>query len=482
MTGKNPVTCDRLTRGQYHLITLYRSFVLYKEMHGHNQFIKTSRAGRSRPAPTPTPTTRGQASRGQASQGQTRDQLAVSLNDGFYERPAGINPPRERYLTDRLDILRQSLEAWQTNPLARRIVELTSQYVVGGGMAITSPDPAANSFLQTWWNHPLNNLDIRCNEWCDELTRSGELFLLLSTDPAGMSYTRAIPAAQIQSITHRANDVEQELEYLEYPAPGQMEGQRWSAWQETPDGCEVLPFQPVMRHYAINRPVGSQHGESDLAPLLRWLARYSTWLEDRVRLNRYRQAFLYQVKAAFNSEQERHDRQTALNATAPNPGSILVTDESETWSVIQPDLAAQDAGEDGLAVKRMIAAGAGVPLHFLAEPEGATRTTAKSSGGPTFRRFEQRQRFFLGMLRDLARIALIRRAQVQPGLDAHAAIEIRGADISARDNVELAQAARDAMTAFEKLHQQGLIGDAELLRVVYRFAGEVVSACPRQGS
>jgi hypothetical protein len=229
-----------------------------------------------------------------------------------------------------------------------------------------------------------------------------------------------------------------------------------------------------MRHYAINRPVGAQHGESDLAPLLRWLARYSTWLEDRVRLNRYRQAFIYQVKAAFNSEQERHSRQTALNATAPNPGAILVTDESETWSVIQPDLASQDAGEDGLAIKRMIAAGAGVPLHFLAEPESATRTTAESAGGPTFRRFEQRQRFFLWMLHDLCRIALVRRAQVDRSIDPKGNFGVVGADISARDNVDLAQAAREAVEAFGKLRADGLIDDAEYLRLVYRFAGEVV--------
>ncbi len=402
-----------------------------------------------------------------------RGRLSVSIDDGFYERPAGVNPPRERYTNDRLDLLRQALEAWQTNPLARRIVELTGQYVVGGGISIGSPHPASSAFLQAWWQHPLNNLDIRCSEWCDELSRSGELFIVLSTDPAGMTYLRAVPAAQIQTIISKENDLEQELAYIEYPGPGQLEGRRWSAWQENPGGCEELPFQPVMRHYAINRPVGARHGESDLAPLLRWLSRYSTWLEDRVRLNRYRQAFIYQVKAAFNSEQERRNRQTALNTSAPNPGSILVTDESETWSVIQPNLASQDAGEDGLAVKRMIAAGAGLPLHFLAEPESATRTTAESAGGPTFRRFEQRQRFFLWMLRDLARIALARRARVDGIVDASAAIDVHGADISARDNVELAQAARNAVEAFGRLREQGLIDDCEYLRLVYRFAGEV---------
>lgn len=411
-----------------------------------------------------------------------RERLAVSINDGFYERPAGLSLPRERYNNDRLELLRQSLEAWQTNPLARRIVELTGQYVVGGGIAIHCGGPACQAFLQAWWRDPLNNLDIRCTEWCDELSRSGELYILCSTDPAGMTYVRAIPASQIQSIVSAENDLEQELEYIEYPASGEVEGRRWRAWQESAAGLEAAPFRPVMRHYAINRPVGAQHGESDLAPLLKWLARYSTWLEDRVRLNRYRQAFLYQVKAAFTNEEERAQRQAALNAAAPNPGSILVTDESESWSVIQPELASQDAGEDGLAVKRMIAAGAGLPLHFLAEPESATRTTAESAGGPTFRRFEQRQRFFLAMLRDLARIALIRRAQVDRAIDPTIEIEVRGADISARDNNQLAQAARDAVEAFTRLRDLDLIDDAELMRLVYRFAGEAAHPNPSQSN
>ena len=401
--------------------------------------------------------------------------LAVSINDGFIERPAGGDASRDRYSGDRMEILRQSLEAWQTNPLARRIVELTSQYVVGGGIHVGSSHPASDEFIRQWWNHPLNRMDVRCSEWCDELARSGELFVVISTAPDGMSYLRAVPALRIKEIISAENDLEQEIEFVEYPGVD-IEEQRWPAVDASSARSEELPFVPVMRHYAVNRPVGALHGESDLAPLLRWLARYSAWLEDRVRLNRYRQAFMYQVKAAFTSEQERLNRQQALNAAPPNPGSILVTDETETWSVIQPQLASQEAGEDGLAVKRMVAAGAGIPLHFLAEPESATRTTAEFAGGPTFRRFEQRQRFFLWMLEDLTRIVLIRKARVSRRVKADAELNILGADISARDNGALAQAAQSIVTAFLPLLERGLVDDAELLRLAYRFAGEVYEA------
>jgi len=38
---------------------------------------------------------------------------------------------------DRETVIAQALEAWRVNPLARRIVGLISQYVVGGGISIS---------------------------------------------------------------------------------------------------------------------------------------------------------------------------------------------------------------------------------------------------------------------------------------------------------------------------------------------------------
>ena len=229
-----------------------------------------------------------------------------------------------------------------------------------------------------------------------------------------------------------------------------------------------------MLHYAVNRPVGAQWGESDLAPLLRWLARYANWLEDRARLNRYRTAFLYVVRSRFNSEAERITRQNMLNLQAPQPGSILVVDKEEEWSVLSARLESDEAGTDGLALKKMIAAGAGVPLHFLAEPESATRTTAESAGGPTYRHFEQRQRYFLWVINDVLRVVANRRALVDRRLPRGVDFELMASDISARDNLALSMAASNLVRNLEVLRDRGLIDDAEFLRLAYKFAGEPV--------
>jgi hypothetical protein len=404
---------------------------------------------------------------------RVRTALSAAEEDPFFAGVRSMINERDRYDSDREELLRQALEAWRVNPLARRIVGLTTQYVVGSGLSITCKHSPTHDFIREFVAHPLNRFPVRISELCDELTRSGNLFVLLSTDASGMSFIRCVPALDIDRIEHRPNDVEQPVAFypkadLDNPDPAP-----WPAYEKDWDiQQENGSFLPVMIHYAINRPVGAQWGESDLAPVLRWLARYASWLEDRARLNRFRNAFMYVVKAKFASEAERISRQRALNMNPPGPGAILVTDENETWEVIAPKLEASDANTDGLALKKMIASGSGVPLHFLAEPESSTRTTAESAGGSTYRHYEQRQQYVTWMVGDLLRIALERRARVDKRVKPTATITVTGADISARDNVALGLAGIHSATIARGLRDRGLIDDSEFVRLVYKFAGE----------
>lgn len=384
--------------------------------------------------------------------------------------------PRDRLAYDRQDVLADCMDAWRFNPLARRITELTTTYVTGGGFVVNCPHAATQAFLERFWDHRLNHLSLRTGELSDELVLSGNLFLLVSTDLAGMSYLRVIPSADIARIESSGADVEQELFYVGKP-DFTGEERVFPAYQPGRDRPEDGGgFAPVMLHYAVNRPVGSQWGESDLAPVLKWLSRYNAWLEDRVRLNRFRNAFVYVVRARFANESARSNRQAQLALHPPAPGSVLVTDENEEWSVIAPKLEALDASSDGLAIKKMIAAGVGLPLHFLAEPESSTKTTAEASGNPSYRRFAERQRAMCWILQDLLRVVVERRAYFDLSVDPTAPIIVSGGDISARDNAELADAGQKAAAIASELHEKGLISSEEMLRLVYRFMGEQLPA------
>ncbi len=53
-------------------------------------------------------------------------------------------------------------------------------------------------------------------------------------------------------------------------------------------------------------------------------------------------------------------------------------------------------------------------------------------------------------------------------------LSIKVAELDKGDNLQLAQSAKTVIDGFSQLHAKGLIGDADLLDLAYRFAGELV--------
>ncbi len=144
---------------------------------------------------------------------------------------------------------------------------------------------------------------------------------------------------------------------------------------------------------------------------------------------------------------------------------------------MDPKLDSFEANNDGLALKKFIAGGHGIPLHWLAEPESSTRTTAEAAGTPTFKTLEERRALFLALVQTVLKVAVARRAaRGDATVDANAQVYVKAADISERDNASLALASTQTINSFGLLWAANLITADEFLRIVYRFAGEVVPA------
>jgi hypothetical protein len=234
-------------------------------------------------------------------------------HDGLVLRPAGtvIDKPWHEFFQEFED----AREAWRKNPLARRLVGLITSYTVGNGISLHSEKRDLQRFITEFWQH--NQLELRVDEWCDELNRSGELFPVLFTNPVnGISTIRAVPACLIRTVDFDPDDYEREMRYQEAVGPT---AEKW--WIGVGHASAGDVHQPLMLHYAVNRPTGAVRGESDLAPVLPWLRRYNRWLEDRVRLNAAMRAFLWIVKvpARLRATLEERYRTPPEAGTRPMP-------------------------------------------------------------------------------------------------------------------------------------------------------------------
>jgi hypothetical protein len=378
---------------------------------------------------------------------------------------------RDRLSYDRKKILEQAINTWRSNPIARRIIQLTTEFVIGDGLAFQTSNVRASKFLTEFWNHPLNNLTEQLPEWADEAWRTGDLFILFSVDEGGMIYVRALPSETIGVIQTAENDYRQELFYKrdeqdESPWPS-LRSPAFGAGQRGEDQ------RTFVLHFPLERAIGANFGESDLAPILYWIGLYRQWLEDRARLNYFRQMFSFVLTRPFTSQADKekyiHDFVFKLPKKS---GGVLALDPNESLTTLFPNLASFEAGADGLALKRMIAIGAGIPLHYLAEPEESTRTTAEAAGTPTFKHFKNRQNYLSNVLLTVLQTVLAVRHRYVSNIPAVVDLHVTAPDITERDNSILALAVQRFVTAFAPIYNARLVDENEFIRLVYRFLAE----------
>ncbi|MFN2233876.1 MAG: hypothetical protein ACK2U1_06570 [Anaerolineales bacterium] len=380
----------------------------------------------------------------------------------------------DRSASDIQELYDDSLNAWRKNPMAFRIVQTITDYVVGDQLVISSENPDLQKFLESFWHHRENYMENRLESMCEELSRAGDLFVLLfRNDADGMSYIRFITKDQVAQIKTASNDWEKELVVIEKArSPGEKE-KNWY----TPESGMSRKSKAIILHYAVNRPLGALLGEGDLNVIVPWLLRYSRMLEDRVRLNWAMRAFLWIITVPTSKIKEKQEQYKK----PPEPGSVIIKDEGEQWEVTAPNLRGADASHDMRALRQMIDAGSGQPPHWRGEGENVNLATATAMQAPVERHLLRRQKYFAWMVQDIIYQAYQRAADVDKVKPLESAdyghlFTMDLQDITRRDNVNLAKSARDLTLALKDV--AGLLpGESKkfnrlLLRLTYKFLGE----------
>ena len=317
-------------------------------------------------------------------------------------RPVRLNPAREadsdagwrlvgdvagagRTASDasRVQSVDDAYEAYCTNPLAYAVIEQGTNFVLGGGVRVMAQDKTVQAAIDRFWDDRENRMGTRIYSLQTELSLFGEQFVRYFVDQGtGRVIVRQLDPGSVVAIETAAGDVEKPVRYR-YAVAGSL-GEVDGVW---------IPAEDI-DHFAVNRVSNSLRGRSDLVTVLPWIIRYKDWLLDRVRINRSKGAFLYDVTVNGGRRDDLERLRREYEAYPPEPGSILFHNELEQWKAVQPNIGADDVRDDGRAIRLMVATGAGVPEHYLSEGGNANRATAAEMGLPAMKRFQRRQEYF----------------------------------------------------------------------------------------
>src|SRR5579859_2899410 len=240
---------------------------------------------------------------GRLATGGEEDYFWRRLSDNWYQKD--VIP------STYLEIHNQCYEAYNANPLAFAIIEITTSFVLGKGMKVVAKTPTVQKVIDRFWND--QKMDSRVYDICTELALYGEIFVRFFINKYdGTVAIRMIDPSIVDQVETDPDDIEHQLRIHRRPI-GPSPTQTMDAVSGTLDHQALTgqnPGDPTMAgvwfdigsennqvmHYSINKVSNAKRGKSDLATLLPWLRRYKDWLTDRVRINKYKGAFLWDVK------------------------------------------------------------------------------------------------------------------------------------------------------------------------------------------
>lgn len=379
-----------------------------------------------------------------------------------------------------LELHQQAYEAYTSNPLAALIIDTTANFVIGDGARVHARSKRVQRLLDSFWEDPENCMEQRQHWLCTELALYGELFIRFFVNAYdGTVKIALMDPSTIDQIACDPDNIERVLRVhrrgLDQP-PAEHNTARTTATSDPLESGAWFSVPDEVMQFSINKVSNAKRGRSDLAVLLPWLRRYKDWLTDRVRINKYKGAFLYDVTLK-GADKRTVDAKMLQYAAPLEPGSVIFHNESEVWQAVQPRIDADNVSADGRAIKLMIAAGAGLPEHYLSEGGNVNRATAAEMGLPTLKRFQRRQhylRYLLGTVLDRVIDEALRADRLPAGIDRRYDIVLPALDD--RDLASIAQATSTMTTALATARAQGWITDETAVHLLFECAGGQVDA------
>lgn len=291
--------------------------------------------------------------------------LSVDPDDYMYRRAGGSLKNRRRDLTpvqqDRM--LEIAWYLWEQNPFAKRLVQLTTDLILGEGVTVQAKDERLQQAIDEFWNHRINQLRTRLPEFNNALELNGELILPTEVNPVtGRPTLGFIDPSNVARVElNPLNNLVVDAVVLRGEG-GIGDGQRLRVVQPNP---ETGYLEGEVFYLGINKLPNSSRGRSSLLPLADWLDLYDQYLFAEVERLHLLSSFVWDYTVEDATPEEVKAKVNAL--PNPKPGSVFGHNQKEKLEARTPDLKAADRSEAGRMLRTHIAGSAGFPLSYLGE-------------------------------------------------------------------------------------------------------------------
>ena len=295
---------------------------------------------------------------------------------------------------------RFSYYLYLTNPLAQRLVNLMTSFIVGGPVSIKAKDPTVQELLDRFWTDKINGWELKLPSRVVQLSLYGEWVMPVGVDK-NTGYVRVgfINPIDVRNVITDPTNVEDALELQVIPTKPPAEAIAGDVISlkvirpiDIPKNKHFGRLSGEVFYFALNKVSDASRGTPDLMAYIDYLSQFDTMLFNLKERAAHMNSWLWDVTVTDGTEDNIQALLDDFVAHPPKPGSIRAHNQKVDWSQIKPDLAASDMGELLRIFKMYIVGNFGFPEHFTGMSD-AGRIAAASMEEPTYKTLQSRQLF-----------------------------------------------------------------------------------------
>lgn len=323
----------------------------------------------------------------------------ISEEPGWTEMSAGQLSADVIFPLDKIKKRQEaSCRNYLTEPHYAAVIDAFYFFIIGKGIRVSAQDenPEVQDYLDDFMR--TNQMNDRDRDLVLKVLKSGECFVRFFTKGINGQKARVpvIRFLNFWEITGIKRDEKDREKIISYTRSYRTEGYIIEE--------EEIPAEEM--HYI---KFGSQDSSRGLPPfmvIIQACIYYSDWLFHRIVLNRMKTSYYMEeiIKGGTPTDVGTLDNATPnadkvsksgqIIKRMPKPGSKLSHNEAVEYKWLSPDVKADDAKEDGRAIRLQICAGAQCPEFVLGDASNAAYASTLVSQNPFIRKVEWFQDFF----------------------------------------------------------------------------------------
>lgn len=298
-----------------------------------------------------------------------------------------------------------------TNPFAKQIVRMITAFIVGEGFQVQCEDERTQAVVDRFWNDPINNLDSNLPQWTREKLVFGELCLPVAVNPIdGFVRLGYIDAQDIGAVRFGYLQTGDGTQELSIPTSvrlrsrtGDKEERELAIIHRDEDSSSATfgRLEGETFYFSINKAMMGSRGISELFALADWVDVLDQMVFDFADRVRFLSAFIWDVTVEGANPKELQEFEQKFSKDPPRQGGLKVHNEKMKIDAVTPDLKGADMHESVSVVKHYGCGGAGLPPHWMGDPNDANRAVAAEMDGPTGKVLTEHQNL---VMRDVTEI------------------------------------------------------------------------------